>query len=382
MTGEGVTVAIEATTVNPSQGESSTTVSLHSGLDPEEYRHFLEHELPIKFGSPLFSKLQKKYWELEHCKDKPFVLALEAFFADDSLEFSDASLAQYLYGQNVSAGWTPGGTLEVKTDIVESHVSGEKAIPSNFFGQPDTEHISAVMFTNSGTYAKFMRMGYQHGIGADNMRMGYQHGIGADNYDVSRFGTCYNPNPDAKDPTYFSYSLAEPPLVESWGQGLVVFHNPIALNPLPRNFFPEAVQIYMEEGEVKADHPGWHPISSKTITKHFAKREHRPHRFPRVFVAAIAKTDFQNIYGIAIDDDNPIISEDGWFMDETESFLGVVVWDKADQDWGYVILARDEHFQFRAISTDSSKPLRDIARNELQLAMAKLLADSQRIFPQ
>ena len=204
LTGEGVTVAIEATTVNPSQGESSTTVSLHSGLDPEEYRHFLEHELPIKFGSPLFSKLQKKYWELEHCKDKPFVLALEAFFDDDSLEFSDASLAQYLYGQKVSAGWTPGGTLEVKTDIVESHVSGEKAIPSNFFGQPDAKHISAVMFTNSGTHAKFTRMGYQHGIGADN-------------YDVSRFGTCYNPNPDAKDPTYFSYSLAEPPLVEFMG---------------------------------------------------------------------------------------------------------------------------------------------------------------------
>ena len=138
----------------------------------------------------------------------------------------------------------------------------------------------------------------------------------------------------------------------------------------------------MEEGEVKADHPGWHPISSKTITKHFAKLEHQPHRFPRVFVAAIAKTDFQNIYGIAIDDDNPIFPQDGWFMDETESFLGVVVWDKADQDWGYVVLARDEHFQFRAIKMADSVPEREVAAYELQLAIAGLLAESKRIFPQ
>lgn len=369
LTREGITISVEATTVNPTQGISSTGLSLPSGLDTWQYRRVLEHELPIKFGSPLFSKLQQKYWELEHCKGKPFVVAIEAFFDDESLEFSDAGLAQYLYGQRVSASWSQEGTLEVQTDFVESHVSGEKVIPSNFFGQPDREQVSAVMFTNSGTRAKFTRMGYQHGIGADN-------------YDVSRFGYCYNPNPDAKDPTYFSYSLAEPPLVESWGQGLVIFHNPNALNPLPRNFFAEAVQMYVEEGEVKADHPGWHPFSSKTITKHFAKLEHRPHRFPRVFVAAIAKTDFQNICGIAIDEDNPIFSQDGWFMDETESLLGVVVCDKADQDWGYVILARDEHFQFRAISTASSKPSRDIARHDLQLAMAKLLANSQRIFPQ
>lgn len=369
LTREGVTVAVEATTVNPSQGESSTTVSLPSGLDPEAYRHFLEHELPIKFGSPLFSKLQKKYWELGHCKDKPIVLALEAFFDDDSLGYSDASLAQYLYGQNVSAGWTPGGTLEVKTDIVESHISGEKAIPSNFFGQPDTEHISAVMFTNSGTRAKFARMGYQHGFGHDN-------------YDISRLGLCYNPNPDAMDPTYFEYNLAEPPLSETWGQGVVIFRNPHALHPLPRDSFPDAVQKYMEGGQLKADYPGWHPISSKTNTKHFTKPEDRPHRSPRVCVAAIAKSDFQDICGFAVDDSHPILSESGWFIDETESFLGVVVWDKNSQDWGYVVLARDEHFQFRAIKTAASVPEREVAAYELQLAIAGLLAESQRIFPQ
>jgi hypothetical protein len=69
-------------------------------------------------------------------------------------------------------------------------------------------------------------------------------------------------------------------------------------------------------------------------------------------------------------------------MDETESFLGMVVQHKADQDWGYVILARDEHFQFRAIDTAASKLSHLIARRELQFAISNLVAGAQRIFPQ
>ena len=365
----GVTVSVEATTVNPTQGELSARNSLPSGLDPREFGHFQDQELPIRFGSPLFSKLQMKYWELEHCRDQPFILAIEAFFNDKSLALSDNSLAQYLYGLRMSAGWTTEGILEVHTDIVESHISGNKKIPSNFFGQPGTEHISAVVFTNSGTHAKFTRMGYQQGFGTEQ-------------FDITRFGFSYNPLPDAKDPTYFLYSLAEPPLVESWGQGLVVNHNPNALFLLPRDFFPEAVQGYIEDGKYKSDHPDWHPIRSTTLIRQFARPEDRPPRFPRVSVAAITKSDFQNMCRFAIHDSNPFLTEEGWFIDETESFLGVVVKDKTDHDWGYVILARDEHFQFRAIETDASISTRDIAREALQLAIAKLAEEGQRIFPQ
>ena len=366
---KGVTVSIEATTVNPSQGEQLARDLLPSRLDSRQFAHFQDQELPIRFGSSLFSKLKKRYWELEHCRDQPFILAIEAFFNDESLNLSDNGLAQYLYGLRVSAGWTTEGILEVRTDIVESHISGDKRIPSNFFGQPGAENVSAVVFTNSGTHAKFTRMGYQQGFGIDQ-------------FDISRLGFSYNPHPDAKDPTYFEYSLAEPPLVESWGQGLVVNHNPNALFPLPRDFFPEAVQEYIEDGEYKSDLPDWHPIVSKTLVRHFARPENRPPRVPRVHVAAIAKSDFENICRFAVDDPNPILTQDGWFIDETESFLGVVLWDKTSQDWGYVILARDEHFQFRAIDAVASMSARDIARRKLQFAIAKLVAEGQRIFPQ
>ena len=136
------------------------------------------------------------------------------------------------------------------------------------------------------------------------------------------------------DPTYFEYSLAEPPLVESWGQGLVVNHNPNALFPLPRGYFPEALEGYIEDGEYRAEPPYWHPFSSRTQMLHFANPQNRPPRVPRVHVGAITKRDFERSCGFAVDDSNPFLTEDGWFMDETESFLGVVVQHNADQDWG------------------------------------------------
>ena len=367
VTRNGVTVSIEATTVNPSQGPTSTSDSLPGSLDPKELEHFLNQDIPIKFGSPLFSKLQRKYWELEHCRNQPFILAIEAFWGSESLALSDSSLAQYLYGLRVSADWTSDGSLRVHTDAVESHVSRDKTIPSNFFGQPGTEHVSAVVFTNSGTHAKFARMGYQHGFGIEH-------------YDISRSGLSYSEEPDAKDPTYFSYSLAEPPLVEPWGQGLVVNHNPNALFPLPSDFFPEAVQGYMEDGVYKSYIPNWHPIMSTTRILHFAKPGNRPPTCPRVFVDPITKNAFVSLSGFALDAINPILAEDGWFMDETGGFLGVVVWNKSDHAWGYVILARDEHFRFREIDSASSMSEREAARLELQLAVGKLATVGQRIF--
>ena len=369
VTRDGVTVAVEATTVNPSQGNLFVGQSLPSRLDPRELAYFQNEELPIRFGSPLFSKLKNRYWDLEHCKGRPFILAIQAFFNEESLTLADSSLTQYLYGQRMSAGWTPEGNLVVNTDVVESHTYGAKNISSNFFEQPDTGYVSAVVFTNSGTHAKFTRMGYQEGFGVEH-------------FDISRSGYCYNPDSDAMDPTYFEYSLAEPPLVESWGQGLVVNHNPNALFPLPRGYFPEALEGYIEDGEYKTEVPYWHPFSSSTRIIQFANPPNRLPRVPRVHVAAITKSDFEGVCGFAVHDSNPLLTEEGWFMDETESFLGVVVQDKADQDWGYIILARDEHFQFRAIKAASSKTSRLIARRELQFAVSNLVAGSQRIFRQ
>ena len=48
--------------------------------------------------SPLFTKLNKKYWELPHVAGKPLILAIQDFHTAGALMTSDVPLVRYLYG--------------------------------------------------------------------------------------------------------------------------------------------------------------------------------------------------------------------------------------------------------------------------------------------
>jgi hypothetical protein len=199
----------------------------------------------------------------------------------------------------------------------------------------------------------------------------------------------YGPADEAKSVVtiqviFFSYNLSNPPFVESWAQGLVVLHNPNALQSLPRGFFFDAVQGYIENGLLTFVHPGWHPIASKTLIVHLGEVKRKMKAIiPKQFtVAAITKEQFREACGFAVTEWNRVVEEHGWFTDETESFLGVVIRDKIDDDWGYVVLGRDTHFDFRAIVMQASLPTRYQARMELQHKIAGLLSHPQRIFPE
>lgn len=74
------TVAIEAVTVQGSQGCGEEGIDI-GDLTPERIRELQRHYMPIKFGSPLYSKLKKKYWEKEHVKKRPLVFAIADFHA-------------------------------------------------------------------------------------------------------------------------------------------------------------------------------------------------------------------------------------------------------------------------------------------------------------
>ena len=357
---EGTTVAVEATTVGPSQGEYSVRNSVPLDRSSEEYEHYLHNDLPIKFGGAVFSKFQRKYWELEHCKELPLVIAVEAFFNEMSLSFTDSALSEYLYGLRDSGKWDGGGSLEIHSEEVDSHVSQERVIPSNFFGLPGAENISAVLFTNSGTHGKFTRMGFQQGFGRNH-------------YDVSVSGLVFTPDPDSMDPTYFEYNMSDPLIEETWGQGMVVYHNPKALYPVPKSFFAEALQGYLEDGKVNADVPFWHPYTSITRSLHFNSPASRPATQPGLYVTSISRAKFRELCPFAQDNSNPLFTEEGWFIDDEVSFLGVVVKHRSDQTWGYVILARDKNGIFRAIVTEAGGPTRDETRLQLQMAIASLV---------
>jgi hypothetical protein len=370
----GFAVAIEATTVNP----ATSGVMAESGrsLDDvphEEARDYEFNELPIRFGSPLFSKLKKRYWKLDHCRDLPFVIAIEAFHDKGSLGISDSPLVTYLYGQRSSAGWSKQGTLEIDVEKIEEHKLADKVIPSGFFALAGCEHVSAVLFSNSGTVTKFARMGFQYGVGCDEIEM-------------IRQGFAFNPDVNAMDPTFFAYNMDEPPLVETWGQGLVLCHNPKSLHPIPRGVFPDAVEFYVEADQLVSEHRGWHPYASNTLNVFLGEtkqqlRDCTPYRRTNMTIAAISKSDFHTTWGRSLTTPFAFGEEHGWFQDGTGGFLGVIIRDLSDRDWGFVVLGRDEHFEFRAIAVESSIPSRDEARLAVQLKIASLLQSPQRIFP-
>ena len=76
------------------------------------------------------------------------------------------------------------------------------------------------------------------------------------------------------------------------------------------------------------------------------------------------------------------VEEKEWYADQDENVLGVLVWDKHDHDWGYIILGRDERAVFRAIDQNDSRPDLDTARKELHLRLSYFAVTGDKIFPQ
>ncbi len=71
-----------------------------------------------------------------------------------------------------------------------------------------------------------------------------------------------------------------------------------------------------------------------------------------------------------------------WYADTHERVLGAVVLDHTDQDFGYVILGRDEVGRFRAIDQRVSFPNGGMARSRLKQALRQWSETGKSVFPQ
>lgn len=194
--------------------------------------------MPIIFGSPLFSKLNKAYWERDSVKGHPFALAIADFHAPGSMTWSHTALSIYLFGTSVEKVIGPDGQKVAVPKPIESHKRGEKIIPANFFQQPRAEHVFAVIFSNAGTKAKFTRMGTLAGFGDPSAA-------------VKRAGTLSNPMPEALEGIPFEVNIETGDYQEAWPDELEIYHNPNALIPWPdETVIPEATHFKSEDGEL------------------------------------------------------------------------------------------------------------------------------------
>ena len=94
----GVEIFVEATTANQGGPGIKPYNLLPRERTTAELQAYLANEVPIRFGNPLFSKLQKKYWELPHVAGHALIFAIESFREQGSLSLTSSSLASLLFG--------------------------------------------------------------------------------------------------------------------------------------------------------------------------------------------------------------------------------------------------------------------------------------------
>lgn len=225
--------------------------------------------MPMKFGSSLTSKLgkvdanQKHYWEKPGLEKLPFLLAIADFHRDadvqrfGSMTYTQSALPTYLYGCRVT-GKLIDGKATFNHERVEEHRYREKSIPSGFFYLPDAENVSAVVFSNAGTIAKFDRIGFLAGYGEEGVR-------------CIRQGTVYDPDPDALSGIPFKIDVNDPSYAERWADEIQVFHNPRAKIPLDPETFPGAAHIFFENGEFSIQERPYRVLNSTTMHLHSSK---------------------------------------------------------------------------------------------------------------
>ena len=237
ITRDEMTVAVEAVTASPTSNEGIQPYSpMPPLLTPEQRAKYLRHNLPIRLGSPLFSKLKARYWLEPHVQGRPFVIAIEDFHTSGSLVTSSTPLSNYLFGFKQDWYHDESGRLIITEQEMKHHQVNAKKIPSGFFNQPEAENISAVLFCNSGTAPKFARMGQEGKHRSGVVRM-------------LRYGTCYQHDPNATLPCGFVYEVGDSRHgCETWRQGTILIRNPRALRPLPSEWLGAAVEEDVIEG--------------------------------------------------------------------------------------------------------------------------------------
>ena len=193
--GSNGSVAIEATTINPSVVDGRRTDSELPGLGADATDYFNNY-LPIRYAGPLTTKLARRYWERSTVVGKPFVIAIQDFHDAMSMTYSGSALPQYLYGLRHDTHREADGQLAITPVPVSQHKWGSKVIPSGFFNQTGAQNVSAVIFNSLGTISKFNRMGVQAGFGEEGVTLVHR-------------GAIANEDPDASEPNMFEYVVSQ-----------------------------------------------------------------------------------------------------------------------------------------------------------------------------
>ena len=229
------TIAIEAVTANPTKGQSlDISLTRLKYIPLEETEKKCIDDFSIRMANILEKKIQKKYWESKHCKDKPLVFIISPFFEPGSMYYTDMNLAVYLYG------------------LVEEHEYNGKKITSGFFNKKSSEYVSAVVYCNQFTVPRFYRLSFSpQDISPISIatREGYYLAPGS-NSNINFEKYMYDLR-DTEFPT------------ETWWQGVTIFINPKAKVPLPDGLLKSTSTFGIDDnGLLNQIIHDFHPLTS------------------------------------------------------------------------------------------------------------------------
>ncbi|MEO6013409.1 MAG: hypothetical protein ABIQ30_07480, partial [Devosia sp.] len=187
----------------------------------------------------LGNKLDRQYHALPHVAGTPFCLAVADFHAPGSMVWSREGLIGYLYGMGAAEVEVNGIKRAVPTEI--TRLLGPSDFPAGLFGNREHRELSAVVFSNACSIAKFNRVGTSGGLAPEGLR-------------YTRLGQLFDRRPGALrgipfclDITTPEYRALWPHGYEPWSAELEVFHNPYARHKLPFDLVPEAQHWFRSE---------------------------------------------------------------------------------------------------------------------------------------
>jgi hypothetical protein len=171
--------------------------------------------------------------------------------------WSREALPSYLYGSFAHVEDGPGGRIAVGTPV--ERLVGKDAITAGLFHDPAMASLSAVIFSNAATLAKFNRMGFLAGWRPRGLN-------------IRREGLFFDRTPGGLEPIPFDLDVLSDeyaalwPYGEAWCLELEVYHNPLATWPIAFELLPGATHWFEVDGEVICSTP-WEHVVLSSITK-------------------------------------------------------------------------------------------------------------------
>lgn len=221
---------IEATIALPAVG-GAPAHSFDSNTKPGDFNEF-NSQAAVRITNSFMSKVRKlreRYSNLEHCKDKPFVIAIASFDRPFSHFAASRPIMAAMYGlyHDEEATIATNAQEVISYNVNAALKNGKTEVNMGLFCTPEFSDVSAVIYSSLATWGKLRAL--------------------ADNPSAPSVFQTFTPDSNSIYPKV--HMAQKKDYKEHLLDGLYVLHNSFAANPLP----PQALghgriaQCYMRE---------------------------------------------------------------------------------------------------------------------------------------